>query len=138
MKAGPAPGSREAQQPAVAVDHLASGHDPEPTVASADHGSTSSCYGACSSAHGGWPPLLTRGAPRVAERNASLLGTTKRKDGSLQVTYAGHPLYYWSGDTAHSILCQHVQLHGGCWYVVDPSGVPNTAKGVGMMAAMSG
>jgi Secreted repeat of unknown function len=103
MKAGPAPGSREAQQPAVAVDHLASGHDPEPTVASADHGSTSSCYGACSSAHGGWPPLLTRGAPRVAGLNASLLGTTKRKDGSLQVTYAGHPLYYWSGDTAHSI-----------------------------------
>ena len=107
-------------------------------VFSADHGSTSTCYGACSSAHGGWPPLLTKGAPRVAGLNPSMIGTTKRHDGSLQVTYAGHPLYYWSGDTAHTILCQHVKLHGGDWYVVDPSGTANTAKGIGTMAAMSG
>jgi predicted lipoprotein with Yx(FWY)xxD motif len=106
-------------------------------VFSADHGSTSTCYGACSSAHGGWPPLLTKGAPQVMGLKASLLGTTKRKDGSLQVTYASHPLYYWSGDTAHSIFCQHVELHGGYWYVVDPSGAANTAKGVDTMAAMS-
>ena len=107
-------------------------------VFSADHGSTSTCYGACSSAHGGWPPLLTKSAPHVMGLNASLLGTTKRKDGSLQVTYAGHPLYYWSGDTAHSISCQHVRLHGGFWYVVDPNGTANTAKGIDTMAAMSG
>ena len=104
---------------------------------SADHGSTSTCYGACSSAHGGWPPLLTKGAPRVAGLNSSMLGTTKRTNGSLQVTYAGHPLYYWSGDTAHSISCQHVRLHGGFWYVVDPNGTANTAKGIDTMAAMS-
>lgn len=48
-------------------------------VFSADHGATSTCYGACSSAHGGWPPLLTRGAPRVAGLNASLVGTTRRQ-----------------------------------------------------------
>jgi predicted lipoprotein with Yx(FWY)xxD motif len=107
-------------------------------VFSADRRSTSTCYGACSSAHGGWPPLLTRGAPRVAGVSSSLLGTTKRTDGSLQVTYAGHPLYYWSGDTAHSISCQHVRLHGGFWYVVDPNGTANTAKGIDTMAAMSG
>jgi predicted lipoprotein with Yx(FWY)xxD motif len=107
-------------------------------VFSADHGSTSTCYGACSSAHGGWPPLLTKGAPHVMGLNSSLLGTTKRKDGSLQVTYARHPLYYWSGDTAHSISCQHVQLHGGFWYVVNPNGTANKAKGVDTMAAMSG
>jgi predicted lipoprotein with Yx(FWY)xxD motif len=107
-------------------------------VFSADHGSTSTCYGACSSAHGGWPPLLTKGAPRVAGVNSALLGTTKRKDGSIQVTYAGHPLYYWSGDTAHSVFCQHVRLHGGFWYVVDPTGAANTAKGIDTMAAMSG
>jgi predicted lipoprotein with Yx(FWY)xxD motif len=107
-------------------------------VFSADHGSTSTCYGACSSAHGGWPPLLTKGAPRVAGLNSSLLGTTKRKGGSLQVTYAGHRLYYWSGDTAHSISCQHVKLHGGFWYVVNPNGTANTAKGIDTMAAMPG
>jgi predicted lipoprotein with Yx(FWY)xxD motif len=107
-------------------------------VFSADHGSTSTCYGACSSAHGGWPPLLTKGAPSVAGLNATMVGTTKRRDGSLQVTYAGHPLYYWSGDSSHTILCQHVKLHGGFWYVVDPKGTANTAKGIGTMAAMSG
>jgi predicted lipoprotein with Yx(FWY)xxD motif len=107
-------------------------------VFSADHGSTSTCYGACSSAHGGWPPLLTKGAPRVAGLNSNLLGTTKRTDGSRQVTYAGHPLYYWSGDTAHTAMCQHVQLHGGFWYVVNATGRPNTANGIDTMSAMSG
>ena len=103
---------------------------------SADHGSTSTCYGACSSAHGGQPPLLTKGAPRVAGLNSGLLGTTKRTDGSLQVTYAGHPLYYWSGDTAHSISCQHVRLHGGFWYVVDPNGTADIAAIVSMPLAV--
>jgi predicted lipoprotein with Yx(FWY)xxD motif len=103
-------------------------------VFSADHGSTSTCYGACSKA---WPPMLTKGPPRVAGLNASLLGTTKRRNGSLQVTFGGHPLYYWSGDAVHTIMCQHVRLHGGFWYVVDPNGSANMAKGVGTMSAMS-
>jgi predicted lipoprotein with Yx(FWY)xxD motif len=102
-------------------------------VFSADRGTTSTCYGACQTA---WPPMLTKGAPRVSGLNASLVGTTKRKNGSLQVTYAGHPLYYWSGDTSHTIMCQHVKLHGGYWYVVDPNGTANMAKGVGTMSAM--
>jgi predicted lipoprotein with Yx(FWY)xxD motif len=103
---------------------------------SADHGSTSTCYGACSSAHGGWPPLLTKGSPRVAGLKPSLLGTTRRKDGTLQVTYGGHPLYYWSGDTAKTIMCQHVKLHGGLWYVLNPDGTPNMHMGVGTMGSM--
>jgi predicted lipoprotein with Yx(FWY)xxD motif len=103
-----------------------------------DHGSSSTCYGACASAKGGWPPLLTKGAPRVAGLKGSRLGTTKRRDGSVQVTYGGHPLYYWSGDNSHTILCQHVKLHGGLWYVVDPNGTANTHAGIGTMAAMSG
>lgn len=103
-------------------------------VFSADHGSTSTCYGACQTA---WPPMLTKGAPRVAGLNAARLGTTKRRNGSLQVTYAGRPLYYWSGDTSHTIMCQHVKLHGGYWYVVDPNGTANMARGVGTMSAMS-
>lgn len=101
---------------------------------SADHGSTSTCYGACEKA---WPPMLTKGAPHVAGLNARLLGTTKRRDGTLQVTYGGHPLYYWSGDKTGTIMCQHVNLHGGFWYVVNPNGTPNMAKGVGTMSAMS-
>jgi predicted lipoprotein with Yx(FWY)xxD motif len=56
-----------------------------------DKGTTSACYGACAAA---WPPLLTSGAPTAAGgAKQSLLGTTKRKDGTLQVTYNGHPLY---------------------------------------------
>jgi predicted lipoprotein with Yx(FWY)xxD motif len=101
---------------------------------SADHGSTSTCYGACEKA---WPPMLTKGAPRGAGLSATMLATTKRRDGSLQVTYGGHPLYYWSGDTANTIMCQHVNLHGGFWYVVNPNGTANTAKGIGTMSAMS-
>jgi predicted lipoprotein with Yx(FWY)xxD motif len=103
-------------------------------VFSADHRSASTCYRACASA---WPPMLTKGTPRVTGLNAGLLGTTKRKNGSLQVTYGGHPLYYWSGDKAGTIMCQHVQLHGGDWYVVNANGTANTAKGVGTMSAMS-
>jgi predicted lipoprotein with Yx(FWY)xxD motif len=99
----------------------------------ADHMSMSTCYGACAKA---WPPMLTKGAPRVAGLNASLLGTTRRRNGSLQVTYGGHPLYYWSGDTTHTIMCQHVKLHGGYWYVLKPNGSANMAMGVGTMGGM--
>jgi predicted lipoprotein with Yx(FWY)xxD motif len=103
-------------------------------VFSADRGPSSTCYGACAKA---WPPMLTKGAPTAAGLNPSLLGTTMRHDGSLQVTYGGHPLYYWSGDTTHTIMCQHVNLHGGFWYLVSPNGRANMAKGVGTMSAMS-
>jgi predicted lipoprotein with Yx(FWY)xxD motif len=98
----------------------------------ADHGPTSTCYGECAAA---WPPLLTKGTPSAGTGvNAALLGTTSRKDGSLQVTYDGHPLYYYSGDTGEHIMCQHVKLHGGLWFVVDASGSPNMAMGHGTMA----
>lgn len=100
---------------------------------SGDRGTTSRCYGACANA---WPPMLTKGKPMVAGLSSKLIGTTRRRDGSLQVTYGGHPLYYWSGDTARTIMCQHVKLHGGWWYVVKPSGAPNKAMGVGTMGMM--
>ena len=103
---------------------------------SADHGTASTCYGACSSSHDGWPPLLTRGTPHVAGLSSKLLGTTRRRDGTLQVTYGGHPLYYWSGDTSKTIMCQHVKLHGGFWYVVNPNGTPDKHMGVGTMGSM--
>src|SRR2546430_10658600 len=74
-------------------------------VFGADRGSTSRCYGVCAKA---WPPLLTSAAPRGgAGVETRLLGTTRRSDGKLQVTYAGHPLYYYEADKVGKISCQH-------------------------------
>lgn len=96
-----------------------------------DHTSKSTCYGECAKA---WPPMLTKDEPKVGSGlDSSLLGTTTRRDGSKQVTYAGHPLYYFSEDKPGKIMCQHVKLHGGFWYVVKPTGMANMAKGMSMM-----
>src|SRR5450756_3066549 len=58
-----------------------------------DTGTTSTCYTSCAAI---WPPVLTTGAPQGgAGATASLLGTTTRTDGNIEVTYAGHPLYYF-------------------------------------------
>lgn len=80
------------------------------------------CSGACAAA---WPPYIVSRAPRAAAGvKGSLLGTTRRKDGKLQVTYAGKPLYYYEGDRQpRQILCQNVSEFGGLWLVVRPSGV---------------
>ena len=85
-----------------------------------ERSSKSECYGACARA---WPPMLTKGKPRAGSGvKASLLGTTKRKDGKLQVTYGGRPLYYYVDDAPGKILCQNVAEFGGKWLVVAPSG----------------
>jgi predicted lipoprotein with Yx(FWY)xxD motif len=55
--------------------------------------------------------------------SAARLGTTKRRDGSLQATYAGRPLYYYIGDKKPGqILCQNVTEFGGIWRVIRPNG----------------
>jgi predicted lipoprotein with Yx(FWY)xxD motif len=96
-------------------------------VFGADRGSTSHCYGVCAKA---WPPLLTRGAPLGgAGVQAKLLGTTKRKNGTMQVTYNRHPLYYYEADKVGKIMCQHADMHGGLWLIIKPNGQPNPAKG---------
>ena len=96
-------------------------------VFGADRGSRSNCYGVCAAA---WPPLLTSAAPVAAAGvEAKLLGMTKRKDGRLQVTYNGHPLYYYSADKVGKVMCQHATMHGGLWLIIKPSGQPNMAKG---------
>ncbi|HEX2071491.1 MAG TPA: hypothetical protein VHF90_07570 [Thermoleophilaceae bacterium] len=82
------------------------------------------CYGDCAVA---WPPVLTKGEPRAGKgAKQKLLGTTKRRNGTLQVTYAGHPLYYYKDDTPGNILCQDVDEFGGLWLVVKPNGRPVT------------
>lgn len=89
-----------------------------------EQGKKSKCYGDCATA---WPPLLTKGTPRAGKgAKQKLLGTTKRRSGRLQVTYAGHPLYYYKDDTPGNILCQNVDEFGGLWLVVKPSGKPVT------------
>jgi predicted lipoprotein with Yx(FWY)xxD motif len=96
-------------------------------VFGADRGSTSHCYGVCATA---WPPLLTTGPPLPgAGIEAKLLGMTKRANGTLQVTYNGHPLYYYSADKVGKVMCQHANMHGGLWLIIKPSGQPNMAKG---------
>ena len=80
----------------------------------------SRCYGECAVA---WPPVLTKGKPRAGKgADASLLGTTRRRNGKLQVTYDGHPLYYYQHDEPGRILCHNVDEFGGLWLVVNPRG----------------
>jgi predicted lipoprotein with Yx(FWY)xxD motif len=80
----------------------------------------SECYGECADA---WPPVLTEGAPQAgAGADPALLGTTERDDGSTQVTYNGHPLYYYVDDPKGEVLCHDVSEFGGLWLVVKPNG----------------
>ena len=86
-----------------------------------DRGTTSVCYGACAAL---WPPLLTHGKPVAGPGvRASLLGTTKRKDGKLQVTYKGHPLYTFLLDKKPGQTAGEGSTNfGAAWYALAPSG----------------
>lgn len=78
------------------------------------------CYDACAEA---WPPVLTRGEPVGGPGvSDSLLGTTERSDGTLQVTYNDHPLYFYAHEGRGEVKCHDVFLDGGNWYVVQPDG----------------
>ncbi len=78
------------------------------------------CYGTCADA---WPPVLTDGAPVPGKRvKDARLGTTERTDGTTQVTYDGHPLYFYAHEGKHEVKCHDVFLNGGNWYAVQPNG----------------
>ncbi len=78
------------------------------------------CVDECAEA---WPPVFTKGEPVAGDGvKASLLGTIKRPDGGRQVTYAGRPLYYYAHEGPGQVLCHNVNLNGGYWWVVGPSG----------------
>jgi predicted lipoprotein with Yx(FWY)xxD motif len=95
-----------------------------------DRRNKSHCYGVCAAA---WPPLLTKQKPLAGPGvKAKLLGTTSRNNGTVQVTYNGHPLYYYSADKVGKVMCQHVNMHGGLWLIIKPNGQPNMAMGHGM------
>jgi predicted lipoprotein with Yx(FWY)xxD motif len=87
----------------------------------ADKGPTSSCTGACAKV---WPPVTTSGAPTAAGSAVSAdLGTTKRSDGTEQVTYKGHPLYFYDDDKdAGDAYGQGSKAFGASWYVLKPNG----------------
>jgi predicted lipoprotein with Yx(FWY)xxD motif len=82
---------------------------------------------ACTSAEcvEAWPPVLTREPPSAGTgADKSLLGTIRRSDGMLQVTYNGRPLYFYEHESPGEIKCHNVDLHGGLWWVVTPRGEP--------------
>ena len=84
--------------------------------------STPDCYDQCAAA---WPPVVTDGSPQAGgAADPALLGTTQRTDGSVQVTHAGHPLYFYANEGPGEVLCHNVFLHGGLWFVVTPEGGP--------------
>jgi predicted lipoprotein with Yx(FWY)xxD motif len=87
----------------------------------ADKSTTSTCTGACAAA---WPPVTASAMPMAGSGvSQSLLGTTKRADGTEQVTYNGHPLYYFAADTgAGMVKGQGSKEFGAGWYVLNAKG----------------
>jgi predicted lipoprotein with Yx(FWY)xxD motif len=94
----------------------------------ADNGSKSSCSGECASL---WPPVTTTGnATGTMGATASMLGTTTRDDGSTQVTYNGHPIYTYSGDTTSGQANgEGLNTYGGLWYAVTTAGTAAMGSG---------
>ena len=86
-----------------------------------DKGGGSTCYDVCSSS---WPPVTTNATPKAGDAVlARQLGTTKREDGKLAVTYAGHPLYRYAGDAKRGdTKGEAVSRFGAEWHVVAAPG----------------
>jgi predicted lipoprotein with Yx(FWY)xxD motif len=87
----------------------------------ADSSGMSTCSGACAAA---WPPVVATGQPTASGgAQSSDLATITRSDGTKQVTYDGHPLYYFEGDTGPGTdKGQGLNGFGALWYLVAPSG----------------
>ena len=83
-----------------------------------DNGTTSSCYGGCEEE---WPPVIASGKPTAgAGAAAADLGTTKRKDGTVQVTYKGHPIYTFADDESPGEA--NGNEDDGAWFVLNEAG----------------
>jgi predicted lipoprotein with Yx(FWY)xxD motif len=95
-----------------------------------DNGAKSACYGSCAKI---WPPLTTSKPPQAGEgATASKLGTTKRTDGTTQVTYGGHPLYTYSADTSPGETNGNgITSFGGSWHALDSTGAEAAASSGG-------
>ncbi|TMR37012.1 hypothetical protein [Actinomadura geliboluensis] len=87
-----------------------------------DTGNKSSCAGGCAAV---WPPVTTGAKPTPGSGvDAAKLSTTKRSDGTMEVSYAGHPLYYYApdGTTPGSAKGQGLNQFGAKWFVLSASG----------------
>ena len=86
-----------------------------------DKSGISACSGACAAA---WPPVTVSGTPRAGSGvNQALLVTIKRPNGTTQLAYHGHPLYYFTADTAAGTAHgQGLKAFGSDWYVINASG----------------
>jgi predicted lipoprotein with Yx(FWY)xxD motif len=102
-----------------------------------DTGDASTCTGACA---GAWPPVTTTGTVTASGgAQASDLGTITRSDGTKQVTYDGHPLYYFAGDSGAGMASgQGSDGFGAKWWLVSPSGSDVTASVSSFTAGGSG
>jgi predicted lipoprotein with Yx(FWY)xxD motif len=100
---------------------LVDGHGRTLYLFGKDRRGKSACRGQCA---GYWPPLITAGRPRaLAGAKASLLGTTRRADGRMQVTYKHHPVYRFVKDTKKGQTNgEGLNIFGGTWYAVSPAG----------------
>jgi predicted lipoprotein with Yx(FWY)xxD motif len=100
---------------------LANGRGRALYLFTADKGKASTCVGDCASA---WPPYIVKRKPVAGSGlRRGLIGTTRRNDGRLQATYAGHPIYFYVSDNEPGeVLCQAVNEFGGFWYVARASG----------------
>ena len=67
--------------------------------------------------------MLTKGEPRaLGAIRQRLLGTTRRSDGKTQVTYNGHPLYYYAHEGRNEVRCHNITEFGGVWLALNASG----------------
>jgi predicted lipoprotein with Yx(FWY)xxD motif len=100
---------------------LASGSGRAVYLWAADTGDMSTCNGACA---GAWPPVTTTAtATASGAAKASDIGTITRSDGTKQVTYDGHPLYYYAGDSGPGTSSgQGSDAFGAKWWLVAPTG----------------
>jgi predicted lipoprotein with Yx(FWY)xxD motif len=125
--AGPAPSSGAAMAAVVDLrssklgQTLVDGQGRTLYLFEADKAGKSNCNGACTSA---WPPYVSKGTPQPGTGVAgALLGTSVRGDGATQVTYRGHPLYYYAGDNQPGdVAGQGLNQFGAKWYVLASSG----------------
>ncbi len=115
-------GSGSGTTGAIPVAHLTTAQGLAVYLFAPDTGGRSTCYGGCARA---WPPVPagTKLAATSGTVAAGRLGTTTRKDGSKQLTFAGHPLYRYIADTkAGETSGQGLNASGGLWWLVSSSG----------------
>ena len=128
--AAPAGATTVSAQKGALGNYLTDGSGKSLYLYTPDTSSTSTCYGQCIAF---WPPFVTTGAPKAGTgATAGMLGTSPRTDGTTQVTYNGHPLYYFKGDKAAGDTSG--QGKAGTWYLVTPAG---TQIGVGASSGAS-